>query len=145
MTMGLDTNILCYTLDPAYPEHKSLRKLLLDLSPENTIALNPTVIHETYHTLVFYLQWLPQEAAERLSLLLKHPYIKFYNQTKQISQIALNIAAQNNLGGRDALIVANFVANKIPTVLTHDQDLIAISNIAWKNFYVTFKDPLNTN
>jgi predicted nucleic acid-binding protein len=145
MTVGLDTNILCYSLDPAYPEHKFLRKLLLDLSPENTIAINPTVLHETYHTLVFYLQWLPQEAAERLSLLLKHPYIKFYNQTKQISQIALNIGTQNNLGGRDALIIANFVANKIPTVLTHDQDLIAISKIAWKNFYLTFKDPLKTN
>ena len=145
MTLGLDTNILCYALDPAYSEHKSLCKLLLDLSPENTIALNPTVIHETYHTLVFYLQWLPQEAAERLSLLLKHPYIQFYNQTKQISQIALNIASQNNLGGRDALIIANFAANKIPTILTHDQDLIAIASIAWKNFYITFKDPLTKN
>jgi predicted nucleic acid-binding protein len=145
MTVGLDTNILCYCLDPAYPEHKSLRKLLLDLSSENTIALNPTVLHETYHTLVFYLQWLPQEAAERLSLLLRHPYIKFCNQTKQISQIALNIAAKNNLGGRDALIIANFVANKIPTVLTHDQGLIATANITWKNFYITFKDPLNTS
>jgi predicted nucleic acid-binding protein len=143
MTVGLDTNILCYALDPAYPEHKSLSKLLLDLSPENTIALNPTVLHETYHTLVFSLEWLPQEAAEKLSLLLKHPHIQFYNQTKQTSQIALNIAAQNNLGGRDALIIANFIANKIPTVLTHDQDLIATENIAWKNFHVTFKDPLN--
>jgi predicted nucleic acid-binding protein len=143
MTVGLDTNILCYALDPAYPEHKFLSKLLLDLSPENTIALNPTVLHETYHTLVFYLQWLPQEAAEKLSLLLKHPYIQFYNQTKQISQIALNIAAQNNLGGRDALIIANFIANKIPTVLTHDQELIATANISWKKFHVTFKDPLN--
>ena len=145
MTVGIDTNILCYALDPAYPEHKFLCKLLLNLSSENTIAINPTVLHETYHTLVFYLQWLPREAAGKLSLLLKHPYIQFYNQTKQISQIALNIAAQNNLGGRDALIIANFIANKIPTVLTHDQDLITTASIAWRNFRVTFKDPLNEN
>ena len=143
MTVGLDTNILCYALDPAYPENKSMRKLLLDLSPENTIAINPTVIHETYYTLVFYLQWLPQEASEKLSLLLKHPHIQFFNQTKQTSQIALNIAAQNNLGGRDALITANFIANKIPIVLTHDQDLIIKEKVAWKNFQIRFRDPLN--
>jgi predicted nucleic acid-binding protein len=145
MTIGIDTNILCYALDPAYPEHKTLNKLLLELSATNTIALNPTVLHETYHTLVYYLEWYPQEAAEKLSLLLKHPNIEFYNQTKQTSQIALNIAAQNNLVGRDALIIANFIANKIPTLLTHDQDLIKTNNITWKNFQITFKDPLNKN
>ena len=145
MTTGLDTNILCYALDPAYTEHKTIGNLLIDLSSENTIALNPTVLHEAYHVLVFYLEWLPQEAAKKLSLLLKHPYIEFYNQTKKTSQIALSLATQHNLGGRDALIIANFLSNKIPTILTHDQELLSLQKIFWKNFHVTFKDPLNKN
>ena len=125
MTIGLDTNILCYALDSAYPEHKTLSNLLIELSPENTIAINPTVLHETYHVLVFFSEWLPQETAKKLSLLLKHPYIEFYNQTKKISQIALNLAAKHNIGGRDALIIANYLSNKIPTILTHDNELLA--------------------
>ncbi len=45
MVAGLDTNILCYALDPAYPEHSKLKGLLLELSPDNRLALNPTIIH----------------------------------------------------------------------------------------------------
>lgn len=142
MTVGLDTNILCYTLDPAYPEHEKVKELLLNLSPENFIALNPTVLHETYHTLVYYLQWTPKEAATRLSALLKHPYISFYNQTQKTSLIALNLSVKYDLDGRDALIVANFLANKIPTLYTHDKALFSLKKIAWKNTYLTFKDPI---
>jgi predicted nucleic acid-binding protein len=142
VTIGLDTNILCYALDPAYPEHKSLADLFKQLSPQNTVALNPTVLHETYHVLVFYLQWQPQEAAQKLSLLLKHPYIYFYNQTKQTTQIALQLAVKHALGGRDALIIANYLANKTPTIYTHDQTLLKIQNITWKQSTITFQDPL---
>lgn len=143
MTTGLDTNILCYALDPAFPEHKKLKKLLADLSPEKTIAINPTTLHETYHTLVFGQKWTPNEAAKRLKMLLQHPYIEFFNQTKKISVIALNLSVKHQLGGRDALITANFLANKVPTILTHDQELLAQQKISWKNSHITFKDPLN--
>jgi predicted nucleic acid-binding protein len=143
MTTGLDTNILCYALDPAFPEHKKLKKLLTELSPENTIAINPTTLHETYHTLVYGQKWTHNEAAKRLKMLLQHPHIEFYNQTKKISIIALNLSAKHALGGRDALITANFLANKVPTILTHDQELLTQQKISWKNSHITFKDPLN--
>jgi len=143
LTTGLDTNILCYALDPAFPEHKNIPNILLELSSENHIALNPTVLHETYHVLVYRLQWNPQEAAERLSLLLKHPYIEFFNQTKQTSTVALHLSVKHKLGGRDALIIANFLTNKIQTILTHDKELLTLQKISWKNSHITFKDPLN--
>ena len=92
MIVGLDTNILCYTLDPVYPEHEKVKHILLTLSTEDRIALNPTVLHEAYHTLVYYLEWTPEETRKRLTALLKHPYIEFYNQTKKTSIIALNLA-----------------------------------------------------
>jgi hypothetical protein len=73
---------------------------------------------------VLSLQWFQKEAAARLSmLLLKHLYLEFFNQTKKTVQIALNLVVKHNLGGRDALIIANFIANKIPTINTHDKEL----------------------
>jgi hypothetical protein len=42
----------------SYPEHEKIKALLITLSPENLVALNPTVLHETYHTLVYYLEWV---------------------------------------------------------------------------------------
>lgn len=142
MIVGLDANIICYALDEAYSEHEKLEHLFLRLSPENKVALNPTTLHEAYHTLVFSQKWLPEEAAKELKMLLKHPYIEFFNQTRKNSTIALSLSVQHRLGGRDALITANFLANKIPTMYTHDKELLKLQKISWKNTNLTFKDPL---
>jgi predicted nucleic acid-binding protein len=145
MITGLDTNILCYALDPAYPEHEKLKNLLIALSQENSVAINPTTLHETYHTLVFGQKWVPNEARRRLKMLLKHPYIEFFSQTKKTSVIALDLSVQHKLGGRDALIIANFLANKVSIIYTHDQELLTLQKLSWKNFHLTFKDPLSEN
>jgi len=140
--IGLDTNILCYALDKSYPENEKVKDLLTALSPENMVALNPTVLHEAYHTLVYYLEWTSEEAARRLSTMLRHPYIEFYNQTQKTSLIALNLAVKHNLDGRDALIAANYIANKTPIIYTHDKTLLKLQKITWKNTNLTIKDPL---
>src|ERR1035437_8123554 len=113
MIVGLDANIICYALDDAYPDHENLKCLLLDLSPENKIALNSTTIHEAYHTLVFSQKWTPEESAETLKLLIKNPGAEFFNQTRKTNSIALNLSVQHKLGGRNALIAANFLENQI--------------------------------
>jgi predicted nucleic acid-binding protein len=140
---GLDTNILCYALDKSYPEYETVKDLLTTLSNENIVAINPTVLHEAYRTLVYYLEWTPEEAARRLSMMLRHPYIKYYNQTQKTSLITLNLAVKHRLDGRDALIVANYIANKTPTIYTHDKTLLKLQKIIWKNTNLTIKDPLN--
>jgi predicted nucleic acid-binding protein len=142
LIVGLDSNILCYAMDPAYPEHKRVSGLLRDVSPDSVVAVNPTVVHEAYHVLVFYLEWFPQEAAERLSMLLRHPHVQFFNQTRKTTQIALNLSVKHGLGGRDALIIANYLANKVPVVYTHDNELLKLKRITWKNSHITFQDPL---
>ncbi len=142
MIVGLDTNIICYALDEEYPENKQLNDLLLKLSTENKIAINPTTIHEAYHVLVFGHKWHPQEAANAIRLLLKNPYIEFYNQTRKTSIIALNLSVLYKLGGRDSLIIANFLANQTPTMYTHDKELLKLQSITWKDTNLTFKDPL---
>lgn len=142
MIVGLDANIICYAFDDAYPEHEKLKDLLLKLSPDNKIALNPTTIHEAYHTLVFSQKWTPEESADALRVLLNNPYSEFSNQTRKTSIIALNLSVQYKLGGRDALITANYIANKITIMYTHDKALLKLQKITWKNTSLTYKDPL---
>jgi predicted nucleic acid-binding protein len=142
LARGLDTNILCYALDPAFPENPRCRRILLDASPENRLGINPTVLHETYHTLVFYQKWVPSEARRRLVTLLQDPYLEFYSQTRRISQIALDIAVRNKLGGRDALITANFLANGVPVLYTNDGDLLNLGKVEWKKSMIALQNPL---
>ncbi len=142
MIVGLDTNIICYALDEDYPENRQLNDLLLNLSPENKVAINPTTIHEAYHVLVFGEKWEIEEASHAIKLLLKNPYIDFYNQTIKTSAIALDIAVQYKLGGRDALIIACYIANKTPVLYTHDKTLLKYQKISHKNFNLAIKDPL---
>ena len=143
--MGLDTNILCYSLDPAYPEHPHVKDLLLSLSPEKAVAVNPTVIHESYHTLVYGQKFTRAEASSRLGLLLKHPYIFFLNQTRRTCQIGLDVADRYGLGGRDALILANYIGGKVPVIYTHDKDLLALQRIVWRSASLEIRDPLVTS
>lgn len=143
MTVGLDANILCYALDDAYLEHEKTKQLLLNLSSENRIAVNPTIIHETYHVLVYSQKWLPQDASNALKILLKNPYLEFFSQTKNISQIALSLSVHYNLGGRDGLIAANFLANRLTLMYTHEKELVVLKKIKWKNSTLNFQDPIS--
>jgi predicted nucleic acid-binding protein len=139
---GLDTNILCYALDPAFPENRECKRILLEASAESELAINPTVLHETYHTLVFDQKWVPSEARQRLVILLQHPHLEFYSQTKRVSLIALDLAARNRLGGRDSLILANYLAGKVPVFLTHDHGLLELAKVSWRGSTVEMQDPL---
>jgi predicted nucleic acid-binding protein len=142
MTAGLDTNIVCYFLDPAFPEHARISGLLRSLSPKFTVAINPTVLHETYHTLVYAQRWVREDASTRLGMLLHHPFIEFHNQTKSISALALNIAGKYELGGRDSLMLANFLSNNVPEVYTHDSELLRIGQVEWRGLTTKIIDPL---
>ena len=77
--VGLDSNILSYALDSAFPEHKETSSILENLSLKEQIAVNSTVIYETYHTLVRKQKWLKEDAAERLTLLMRQKDIIFLN------------------------------------------------------------------
>lgn len=142
MIVGLDTNILCYALDDGYAEHEKAKALMVNSSPDSKIALNPTTLHEAYHVLVFSQKWKPQRTADALKTILADPYSEFFNQTRKISIIALNLSVKYPLGGRDSLIVANFLANQIPLMYTHDEEILKLQKITWKNTALTFHDPI---
>lgn len=112
------------------------------LSSSNTIAVNPTIIHETYHTLVYGQKWVPSIAKDRLQLILRHPYVKFYSQTKIVSNVALNLAVRFSLGGRDALILASYLVNKVSRMFTHDSELLKMMKVPWRDRSLRLEDPL---
>ncbi len=142
MIHGLDTNILAYALDPAFPENAACRRIVLDASAESRLAMNPTVLHEAYHTLVFRQHWVPSEARTRLVSVLANPYVDFYNQSRRISLFALDLAARHNMGGRDSLILANLMANNVSVLYTHDDDLLSLGRVTQKRFSISLEDPL---
>ncbi|MGD0804574.1 MAG: hypothetical protein ABSA11_10950 [Candidatus Bathyarchaeia archaeon] len=119
-----------------------MKGLLLSLSPEKTVAINPTVIHEAYHTLVYGQKFTRAEASSRLGLVLNHPYIYFLNQTKRTCQIGLDIANRYMLGGRDALILANYIGGKVPVIYTHDKELVSLQRVVWRSASIEIRDPL---
>ena len=139
--MALDTNILVYMLDPAYPEHKYCN-FITKLSEDFILCLNPTVVHEAYHTLVYGQKWVREDARRKLEALIKHPYTKFFNQTKRICMEALKIAESYDLGGRDSLIIANYLLNGIEGMFTHDEEIKGIGEVRWRRGRIRFIDPV---
>ncbi len=142
MIYGLDTNILCYALDPAFPENRHCKKILLEASAESKVGLNPTVVHEAYHTLVYGQKWIPTEARKRLVATLQHPFVEFYNQSRRISIIALDLAVRHELGGRDSLVLANLMSNNVPVLYTHDAELLGLKQLTEKRFAIRLEDPI---
>lgn len=140
--LGVDSNILCYCLDPSYPEYGDLHHILLDLGEKNRISLNPTVVHEAYHTLVFSQKWVPGEARRRLQMVLAHPCVDFVNQTKRVAEAGLRLAAEHALGGRDALVLATFLLNKVPVLLTRERELLSLGEVRWRLRKILIRDPL---
>jgi len=101
--------------------------------------LNPTVVHECYHTLVFKMKWSSIEAAETLREMLDDNHILFLNQTKDTAKTGLKFAERYRLGGRDALILANFVNPSISEFVTFDKELIRLRRVEHGNRKLTIR------
>ena len=99
------TGLALAQLDRDHPQHGRVRSLA-----SKRIALNPTVIHETFHALVFKLKWRPGQAGLVLREALDDRNNLFLNQTLDTTRTGLALAERYALGGRDALILACFLA-----------------------------------
>jgi predicted nucleic acid-binding protein len=142
MAIGLDSNILCFVLDKDFPEHARVAGMFRKLSPKFSIAINPTVLHDAYQTLVYDREWTREDATARLGLLLQHPFIEFYNDTRYISALAFKLAERHLLSGRDSLMLANYLANHVTEVYTHDPVLLQLGEIEWRGINALMTDPV---
>ena len=100
------------------------------------------MLHETYHTLVYQQRWERGEARSRLGILLRHPHIEFFNQTKHTSFLAMSLAEKYELGGRDSLILANFLANRVVEMQTHDSSVLRLGEVSWRGRKMKLADPV---
>jgi predicted nucleic acid-binding protein len=122
--LAIDSNVLVAYVDKDHPQHSKVSSLAT-----RRVALNPTVMHETYHTLVFKMKWVSSDAAEILTEMLYDAHVLFLNQTKDATRIGLSFAERYGLGGRDALILASFVNPFVTEFETFDKELIQLHRV----------------
>ena len=119
--LGIDTNVLVSYLDTSHPDHSKTVWLA-----DRDVALNPTVIHEAYHTLVFKMKWKEDEASEVLKEASNDEDNLFINQSLKTCMVGLDMAVEHRLGGRDALILANLLTGRISEFITFDESLLRL-------------------
>ncbi len=123
--LGVDTNVLVSFLDAEHPDHKDVKRLI-----DAYTATNPTIIHEAYHTLVYAQKWDRKQATDVLVDYIDLDTTLFLNQTKEITKIGLSLGTGHALGGRDSLILTNFLLNGIEKMVTFDKSLLEFKKIS---------------
>jgi predicted nucleic acid-binding protein len=139
---ALDSNILVYSLDPKLPEHEQAKVAILGLKG---LCLNPTIMHETYHTLVFKRKMRAADARLKIVELLEDDRALFGNQTKTVAELCLRLAVKHNLGGRDALIIGCYLCNGMSLMLTHDDRILQLGTLSFEKYQIGFEDPIATS
>jgi predicted nucleic acid-binding protein len=122
--LAIDSNVLTAYLDGEHPQHNKVVSL-----GSRRVALNPTVVHETYHTLVFKMKWASTEATEVLTEMLDDTHVLFINQTRDTTRVGLKFAERYAIGGRDALILASYVNPSVAEFHTFDKELIRLRRV----------------
>lgn len=135
--LGIDTNVLVAYLDAGHPSHGETEFLA-----DRGAALNPTVIHEAYHTLVFKMKWAEEEAGRTLTAACTDEQNLFINQTLRTTRAGLKIAAEHQgLGGRDALILGNFLVAGVAEFVTYDKELLALGKVRFGRSAISIRRP----
>lgn len=121
--LGIDSNVLIAYLIPEHPDHASTKGLTRERH-----AVNPTVIHETFHTSVFKLKRKPRQTLRTLldymDLALCLP------ADARTVELGLNLAVKHSLGGRDALILSTYLLSKeVKSLVTMDKALLSLREV----------------
>jgi predicted nucleic acid-binding protein len=121
--LGIDSNVLVAYLVPDHPDHELTKSLM-----GKRHAVNPTVLHETYHACVFKLRRRPDETVATL-----RDYMNFalcLSMNSDTVDLGLKLAIRHSLGGRDALILASYMLSKqINKFVTLDGSLFSVRRI----------------
>lgn len=136
---GIDSSILVYAMDPTTDEHSKAKDAVLTLQ---SWAINPTVVHEAYHTLAFKRNMSPNDAKSKLGVLVRDGRTHFLSITKTVSLYSLDLASAFDMGGRDSLIIGCYLRNGINEMLTHDKDLLNLKEVRFRGQQIAFTDPL---
>jgi predicted nucleic acid-binding protein len=95
---------------------------------EESHAVNPTVLHETYHTCVFKLRRRPEDTVRTLSAYMDLA-VCLRIDSSTVRQ-GLKLALNHSLGGRDSLILASYLMSKeVRALVTFDETLLRLGEI----------------
>jgi predicted nucleic acid-binding protein len=121
--LGLDSNVLVAYLIPDHPDHTKTKSL-----QKRAHSINPTVIHETYHTCVFKLKRPAGETVDTLTDYMN--FVQCISSDSSASELGLRLALKHSLGGRDALILATYSrAKNVTKFVTMDRSLLQLGHI----------------
>ena len=122
--LGIDSNVLVAYLVPDHPDHQLTKPLRVKRH-----AVNPAVLHETYHTCVFKLK---RPAKDTVNTLIEYMDFSMCIPIDSYTvELGLRLALQYSLGGRDALILASYSrAKQVKKFVTMDKSLLAIGELA---------------
>lgn len=122
--LGIDSNVLIAYIAEVHPDHDKVGPIV-----KKNHAVNPTVIHETYHTCVFKLRAEPKCT---ISLLLN--YMRralFLDMTYNTTEVGLKIASDYGIGGRDSLILASYLmSGHVSKFVTFDRTLLDMKKVS---------------
>lgn len=109
---------------PDHPDHEKARRL----KSKRHHAVNPTVLHESYHTLVFKLKRKPDETVHTLLSYMDSSVCLAIDSSTV--ELGLKLGQELSLGGRDALILASYASSKqVNKFVTFDQTLLSIKQV----------------
>lgn len=137
--VGVDSNVLLAYFADDYPQHREVKWLA-----DAVHVVSPTVIHETYHVLVFKRKWDAHETTKILS-----DYVSDMEQVLLVSQnrrtvmLGLSLASKFTLGGRDALIISSLILSNtnVSSLVTFDSKLLELASVKYRNKIMNIERP----
>ena len=81
-------------------------------------------------------------AGKRIISFMGMKNVVFFNQTKSIARNGIYLADKYEIGGRDSLILANYMFNGVVNMYSHDQGLVDLGKISIKERELNFEDPV---
>ncbi|HEC40990.1 hypothetical protein LCGC14_0718270 [marine sediment metagenome] len=120
---GIDSNILVYALNKDLPEHLPCKKLLINIvNGKELVSISSIVFMECFHALVNAFNYKGEEVKKRLIAIIDSKNINVLDISTSSILLAFEIAEKYRTGGRDSLIAANLLENKVQEIYSHDAD-----------------------
>ena len=120
---GIDSNILVYALNADLPEHLPCKDLLINIiNGEELVSVPSIVFMESFHALVKAFKFKEIDVKKRLLAIIDSKNINVLDISTSSIILAFEIAEKYGTGGRDSLIVASLLENKIQEIYSHDTD-----------------------
>ena len=120
---GVDSNILVYALNKDLPEHSPCKELLIDIVNGKELVSVPSIVFmESFHALVKAFKYKEVEVKKRIIAIIDSKNINVLDISTSSILFAFEIAEKYKTGGRDILIAASLLENKIQEIYSHDSD-----------------------